>query len=301
MLLFKKLSLWAALLGIAAVVFLVRSTTASEPMPALPLAPALKPPRGGIGAAGLVEALRENTAVGVPVAGLIAQVYVKVWDRVEAGAPLLQIDDRELTAQLPGLRAEVRVQEMQLARARRQAARTEALRATRGVSEDEADSRRDDLAIQEARVEAARAALAKTESLIERLTVRAPVAGTILQITARAGEYAAPGGAAPPILLGAIDEVQVRADVDEQLAPRVRPGSKATGYLKGDSRTAIPLEFVRIEPYVVPKRSLTGSSSERVDTRVLQVIFKFPNDLARRIYVGQQMDLFIEEAAAPAS
>ncbi len=300
MFLFKKLSLWAAFVGIAAVIFLVRNTTANEPMPAPPLTPAVKPSVRGIGAAGLVEALRENTAVGVPAAGLVTQVHIRVWDKVAAGAPLLQLDDRELVAQLPGLKAELRVQETQLARARRQAARTEALRATRGVSEDEADGRRDDLAIQEARVESAREAILKTETLIERLTVRAPVAGTILQLNTRVGEYAAPGAATPPMLLGAIDEVQVRADVDEQLAPRVRPGSKATGYLKGDTRNAIPLEFVRIEPYVVPKRSLTGSSAERVDTRVLQVIFKFPNDLARRIYVGQQMDLFIEEAAAPA-
>jgi hypothetical protein len=52
---------------------------------------------------------------------------------------------------------------------------------------------------------------------------------------------------------------------------------------------------VRIEPYVIPKVSLTGGSSERVDTRVLQVIFSFDNPSDRRLYVGQQMDLFIEE------
>ncbi len=300
MFLLKKFSLWAALLGIAAVIFLVRNTTAEEPMPQPPLTPPVKPSARGIGAAGMVEALRENTAVGVPAAGLVTKVHVKVWDRIEIGAPLLQLDDRELVAQLPGLKAELRVQETQLARARRQAERTEALRATRGVSEDEADGRRDDLAIQEARVESARAALVKTETLIERLTVRAPAAGTILQVNTRAGEYAAPGAGTPPLLLGAIDEVQVRADVDEQLAPRVAAGSKATGYLKGDTRNPVPLEFVRIEPYVVPKRNLTGSSAERVDTRVLQVIFKFPHDPKRRIYVGQQMDLFIEEAAVPA-
>ena len=55
----------------------------------------------------------------------------------------------------------------------------------------------------------------------------------------------------------------------------------------------IPLTFVRIEPYIVPKRSLTGESTERVDTRVLQIIFRF--DLPQiPVYVGQQMDVFIE-------
>ncbi len=50
---------------------------------------------------------------------------------------------------------------------------------------------------------------------------------------------------------------------------------------------------MRIEPYVVPKKSLTGDSTERVDTRVLQVIFSFTRgDLP--IFVGQQMDVFID-------
>ena len=36
-----------------------------------------------------------------------------------------------------------------------------------------------------------------------------------------------------------------------------------------------PLHFVRFEPYVIPKESLTGDTTERVDTRVLQVIYSF--------------------------
>jgi len=43
----------------------------------------------------------------------------------------------------------------------------------------------------------------------------------------------------------------------------------------------------------VPKRSLTGDSTERVDTRVLQVLYRFDRgDLP--VYVGQQMDVFVE-------
>ena len=124
---------------------------------------------------------------------------------------------------------------------------------------------------------------------------RAPIGGTILQVNVRAGEYVSTASAVTPLVLGDIDEVQVRADVDEQVAPRVRAGAKAVGYLKGDSARPIAMEFVRIEPYVVPKRSLTGASTERVDTRVLQVIYRFPNAPGRPVYVGQQLDLYIEE------
>jgi hypothetical protein len=51
---------------------------------------------------------------------------------------------------------------------------------------------------------------------------------------------------------------------------------------------------VRIEPYVVPKKSLTGDNSERVDTRVLQVLYALPDDRPAKVYVGQQMDVFLD-------
>lgn len=295
LMLLRRFSLWAALLGIVAVILMVRRTTAVEPMPSPPSAPAPKPSARVIAAAGMVEALRENTSIGVPVSALVKHVLVKVWDKVEAGAPLLQLDDRDLQAQLKTQQADLRVREAELAKVQRQLERTEALRASQITSQEETDTRRDEFAVAEARVGSARATVAQTEAMIERLTVRTPISGTVLQVNTRAGEYAMPGANATPILLGSIEEVQVRADVDEQIAPRVNPGSKALGYLKGDTQNPIPLEFVRIEPYVTPKRNLTGSSAERVDTRVLQIIYKFPNDLKRRIYVGQQMDLFIEE------
>jgi len=68
----------------------------------------------------------------------------------------------------------------------------------------------------------------------------------------------------------------------------------AQAYVKGDSKNAIPLQFIRIEPFVIPKTSLTGSSSERVDTRVLQVIYSLQLPKDRQLYVGQQVDVFID-------
>ena len=61
----------------------------------------------------------------------------------------------------------------------------------------------------------------------------------------------------------------------------------------GNSSLSTQLHFVRIEPFVVPKKSLTGESSERVDTRVLQVLYSFKRG-SLPVYVGQQVDVFIE-------
>lgn len=50
---------------------------------------------------------------------------------------------------------------------------------------------------------------------------------------------------------------------------------------------------MRVEPFVLPKRSLTGDNTERVDTMVLQVLYEITAD-ADAIFIGQQMDVFIE-------
>jgi RND family efflux transporter MFP subunit len=293
--LFRRFTFWLAVLGLTGLVLLVRASTTTPPMPEPPVAPPVKPFASGLGASGLVEALRENTSVGVALPGLVAEVAVEVWQRVEKGDVLLRLDDREVRAQLTGLRAELAVREAELQRSTNQQQRIARLDRSRVASREEVEKAEDDLRVARANTERARAAIAQVELLLERFTIRAPIAGTVLQVNARVGEYATPTASTPPLILGSIDELQVRADVDEQLAPRVQPGARAVAYRKGDTREPIPLEFVRIEPFIIPKKNLTGSSAERVDTRVLQVIYRFQNTADRRAYVGQQVDVFIEE------
>ncbi len=71
--------------------------------------------------------------------------------------------------------------------------------------------------------------------------------------------------------------------------------------LKGQSKYEFPLSFVRVEPYVIPKKSLTGDNTERVDTRVLQVIYAIDHDgqksNGQRLYVGQQVDAYIDSGS----
>lgn len=153
-----------------------------------------------------------------------------------------------------------------------------------------------EIEVAKAQVFAAEANVQQVQTEIDRRIIRAPIDGRVLQVKVRRGEFAAAGMLATPlILLGAVEPLHVRVDVDENDAWRVRAGAKAEGYLRGNRDIKAALTFVRFEPYVVPKKSLTGDSSERVDTRVLQVLFSFdPKDLP--VFVGQQMDVYIESA-----
>lgn len=147
--------------------------------------------------------------------------------------------------------------------------------------------------IARAEVQLAKSNIKRTETDIERLTVRAPIAGEILQLNVRTGEYAQSGPLAKPlIVMGDTSVLHVRTDVDENEAWRVRPSAPAQASERGNSGLKVELEFVRFEPYVVPKKSLTGDSTERVDTRVLQVLYRFKEPNVA-FHVGQQMDVFI--------
>jgi hypothetical protein len=95
------------------------------------------------------------------------------------------------------------------------------------------------------------------------------------------------------MVVGAVSPLAVRVDIDENDAWRVAPGSRATANLRGNTAISFNLNFSRFEPYVVPKRSLTGESFERVDTRVLQAIFTFDRGTLP-VYVGQLVDVYIE-------
>jgi HlyD family secretion protein len=113
-------------------------------------------------------------------------------------------------------------------------------------------------------------------------------------VKVRVGEFAPTGVLQTPLmLLGNVDPLHVRVDVDEHEAYKVNPGAPAYAMVRGNSQIRVPLKFLRFEPYVVPKKSLTGDSTERVDTRVLQVLYSF-NRGDKPIYVGEQMDVYID-------
>jgi multidrug resistance efflux pump len=155
-----------------------------------------------------------------------------------------------------------------------------------------------DIVVAKSEVGQAEAQLKLVETNVDRLTTRAPMAGVILQNKVRLGQYAQCGPPSEPLMvLGGGEQVHVRADVDENEAWRVRPNTRAVAYVRGDTAQKYLLEFVRFEPYVIPKKSLTGDTTERVDTRVLQVIYRVKDQHAP-LYVGQQMDVYIETPIA---
>jgi hypothetical protein len=115
----------------------------------------------------------------------------------------------------------------------------------------------------------------------------------VLAVDVRPGEFANPGAATAPVTIGLLTPLGVRVDIDETDAPRLMLGAPANAARRGASEDRIPLRFVRVEPLLQPKRTLTGGPDERVDTRVLQLIYEVgPTDVDLR--PGQLLDVTIE-------
>jgi HlyD family secretion protein len=275
--------------------------------------PPSKPPVSEYGdtvaAVGVIEASTENISVGTPLSGIVPKVFVRPGDEVRSGDPLFELDTRQLYAALEVQKqaravaaSRVRVAEARLDDLRRQLAFAEQLKDKRAISSEEISRRRSAVETAEAELLEARSQVAAAEAQIhavaveiERSTVRAPLDAEVLQVKLRVGEFAAASQeqANPLILLGRSKPLHVRVDVDEHEGWRVKAGAPALGRMRGNADLKTPLSFVRFEPFVVPKRSLTGDSTERVDTRVLQVIYRVEqNDLP--LFVGEQLDVFID-------
>jgi len=316
-----------AIIGVGIAVAMIIRGNQSEPaaQPAVQLAGA--PFKSYIFGPGIVEASTENIAIGTPVSGIVTVVYVKWGDRVKSGAPLFKVDARDLEAQLLPANAKVKEVEAQLSPAAAKVNEAEAtlakaqnrLKVGEGlepgvsISAEELANRRLDvssskasLASAEAQIDQNKAQIASAKAQVEQIqreielrTIRAPVSGRILQMKTRLGEYAQSGVLSTPLmLLGDDTRLHVRVDVDESDAWRFQSCASAEATVRGNPEIKTPLQYVRTDPDVIPRVTLTGDATQRTDTRVLQVIYSF-DPASLPLYVGQLMDVFIE--AVPVS
>lgn len=297
-----------AVLGLLFGIYVVR--TGARPVPvAAPVAePSHAPFAHYIAGSGIVEASTENIEISTPVPGMVTEIPIRVGQRVKAGDLLFTIDTRDVDAELKVRQAALELAkaklpeaEANLGDARRQLEFYKSVADARAITQEELSKRTFAASAAESRLAQARADIASAEAQvaqtrteINRRHITAPVAGEVLQVKIHLGEYAQVGPLATPlIVLGDTKQVNVRTDIDENDAWRFRNGAAAVAYVRGNPALSAKLKFVRVEPYVVPKKSLTGDTTERVDTRVLQVLYGFPHDQLN-VYVGQQMDVYVE-------
>ncbi|MDD1611249.1 MAG: efflux RND transporter periplasmic adaptor subunit [Methylococcaceae bacterium] len=302
------------LLAIAGLFFAGYTVVSSnQPMPIAQAVaePASSPFKEFIAGAGIIEAQSQNVAIGTPLPRIVNRVAVKVGESVKAGSPLFYLDERDTRAELAIKEADLAKAIASVNEAKASLTDTESLQNLaesvtdkRAISREELLKRHNAVTIAKSKLDSAKAvvqqaqaSVANTHTTLDRLVVRSPIDAEVLQVNIRAGEFAQAGALTTPLMLiGNLDQLHVRVDIDENDAWRFDKKSKAVAYLRGNRDFKVELELAYLEPFVIPKKSLTGDSTERVDTRVLQALYSFDRKQLP-FYIGQQMDVFIETQA----
>lgn len=288
--------------------------------------PPFPPPRSEfahrVAAVGLVEPRSELISVASHLPGVVEKVLVQTGEDVVQGQPLVKLDTRSLEADriqresalsekrafVQSAEARVRKVRAALDEVRRNLKFAMSLADSRSISAEELSRRQGavevaeaELAGAEAEAGQARASVSSAEAALDRVkvdigksTITAPIAGRVLQVRIRPGEFAPAGPTPEPwLVLGDVSALHVRVDIDEHEAWRVKPDARVVVQVRGNADLRCSATMVRFEPLVVPKHSLTGSNRERVDTRVLQAVYRLENPIPE-LYVGQLTDVFIE-------
>jgi len=160
-----------------------------------------------------------------------------------------------------------------------------------------------DIRTQERQHAALERAYAASSALLAKYTLVAPRDGVVMAVQAMEGSYISAQGSydsytqgmTPVIVLGsAHDHLNVRCYVDEILLPRVPVASKIKAQMSvRGSDLKLPLQFVRVQPFVSPKIELSDQRLERVDVRVLPIIFRVETPKDVNLYPGQLVDVYI--------
>jgi HlyD family secretion protein len=272
--------------------------------------PASNPYAKGIYANGMVESYQgtgENINIYPEVPGVIIQFLVSEGAIIKKGTPLFHIEDSVQRATVEQQKSQI---ELALANLKNVQDQLDKLSKSyeldpRSVAKNDLDNAVNAVKVAKANVDLAQKQFELAQALLYKYTVKAPVNGAILAINATVGSYISAQGTYdsytqgfdPILVIGSSQTyIGVRCYIDEILISRLPEASQmhALMFIRG-TNISIPLEYVRIQPYVTPKIELSDEKLETVDVRVLPVIFRFKKPKDVNVYPGELVDVYVAE------
>ncbi len=142
----------------------------------------------------------------------------------------------------------------------------------------------------EGQLNVARTELAAAQAAIDKMTIRAPIGGTVLQVNTKAGELASPSGTQPLVLLGDVSTLRVRAELDERDFGEIKIGQPALVRAAAFRGRDFAGKVVFIAPIVEPGRINSRGQRSVTDVDVVEVLIDLaePDALA----VGMKVDVY---------
>lgn len=304
----RNLAIVAVIGIIAGIASVIVYNEKIQPQP--PLAVNYNPYDNGIYATGIIESDQvngSNVNIYPEVAGKIIKIFVKDGDVLKVGDPILQVNDSVQQEIVSKDIATIRYAKANLVNVQQQLDKIKKSYEINAlsVSKNALDDAINAVKIGLESVDVATKQFTADKALLDEYLIRSPINGKILRVVPSAGGYVSPQGTydtytqgvLPVVQMGVVSpEMHVRCYVDEILTPRLPDPNKleATLFIRGENNKAIPLSYVSIQPYTIPNIELSDERNERVDVRVLPVIFKFKKPADVNIFPGQLVDIFIK-------
>lgn len=247
-----------------------------------------------IAALGIVEPSSKFINVGSHKQGVVDKIYVHSGDTLSKGDPLFLIDDKETIARFKEAKAKSYIARVHYEDLKYNLSLFESIKDKRSISISELNKKRFAVTKAKAEIDHSQANVDVIKATLDNLTVRSPIDGQVLKVNIEEGEYLSQNvDKSSSIIMGNTKVMNVRASIDESDIHKLQHNPKAIGILHSMTDHEIPLKFIKIEPYVLPKQNLNNNSAEKIDTRVLEILFSFDN-LNVNAIPGQKMDVFIQ-------
>jgi HlyD family secretion protein len=150
----------------------------------------------------------------------------------------------------------------------------------------------------EAQTVSARGDLAFTRANLEKLKIRAPIDGTVLQVNIHPGELAAPTSLQPVLLIANLSTLNVRAELDERDVAEIKVGQAVSIRAPAYADKEFAGTVMSIAPLVEPSRLSSRATGNRTDVDAVEVLVKLaqPGPLT----TGMKVDVYFappEQAA----
>ena len=212
-------------------------------------------------ATGVVEPINV-VEVKSKASGQITRMPVETGTQVKPGDLLVQVDTRDVKNQYDQSVADVRAAQAKLDVSSQQKKRSDELYGSRVITAQEYEAAQLDYANAQAQLVRSRASLDLAQQRLEDATVRAPVAGTVIEKTVSLGQVitsatGAFGGGTTLLKMADLSQVRVRALVNETDIGQLQPGQEATVTVDAYPERQFRGVVEKIEPQAVVNQSVT--------------------------------------------
>ena len=258
--------------------------------------PSMKLPyKSFIAGTGIVVAGSKNIVVGANVAGVIKKVFVQSGDKVHKGELLFTLDDSAKRSNILVLNATIQSALAKLQSAKHQLDIIQKMKklSANMVTNEKYTKLRDNYSEAKENLALAKQKLKALQDTLKLYNIYAPIDGIVLRSNLTIGSYFARNSTA--LILGS-NKLNIKVNINEFDSWKFQKNADATAFIIGNPKQKVKLSYLYTIPMVTPKVNLTGSPTEQTDTRVLQVVYSVKHRPDFPLYVGEMLNVFIENS-----